>query len=225
MPPDCYNFTYMHTDDTCALDYKEAITQRVEGTTGLEVLDVGCGTGSMTVLLNVRKNKVYGTDIENRTLKQFRDRFTFFLSSEDKINTVDAKFDLITSFDVIEHVDDDSLFVQEVYRALKPGGKTFHLTPNRNRLTNFVRRLIGKKVEYPLDLGTDPKLGPVIHVREYDRKMLSDLFSKTGFNDVTVRPFWFGVRHPFIERVRLREKIPFPLSELAQYWIVTARKD
>lgn len=43
----------------------------------------------------------------------------------------DNSFDFVISFQVIEHIKDDSFFVREVHRVLKKGGKAIIATPNK----------------------------------------------------------------------------------------------
>ena len=44
----------------------------------------------------------------------------------------DNSFDTVVSFQVIEHIKDDRLFLQEIYRVLRPGGVALITTPNRS---------------------------------------------------------------------------------------------
>ncbi len=43
----------------------------------------------------------------------------------------DNTFDFVVTFQVIEHIPNDKLFVQEIFRVLKPGGKMIVTTPNK----------------------------------------------------------------------------------------------
>src|SRR5690606_30463031 len=43
----------------------------------------------------------------------------------------DNKYDVVVSFQVIEHIRDDKLFLKEIARVLKPGGVALITTPNR----------------------------------------------------------------------------------------------
>lgn len=44
----------------------------------------------------------------------------------------DNSFDFVVSFQVIEHIENDNLYIKEIYRVLKPGGKFIVTTPNIN---------------------------------------------------------------------------------------------
>ncbi|MEZ5428785.1 MAG: methyltransferase domain-containing protein [Pyrinomonadaceae bacterium] len=48
----------------------------------------------------------------------------------------DASFDHVVSVEVLEHVEEDDLFVKEVYRVLKPGGVFIMTTPNGDWVEN-----------------------------------------------------------------------------------------
>ena len=65
----------------------------------------------------------------------------------------DASFDTVVSFQVIEHIQDDVLFLKEIYRVLRPGGFTLITTPNR-----------------PMSLSRNPW-----HIREYAAHELARL--------------------------------------------------
>lgn len=213
----------MFGNDLCTRDYEEYISNKSKLFGGKRVLDVGCGTGSKTALMGYPKVLLYGTDIENKLHFPHKDKFKFFETSLGKIAAEKASFDVVTSFDVIEHMQDDRGFVKEISRVLKPKGLAITLTPNRNRIANLVRGLF-REGKYPLDLGTDPYLGGCIHIREYDAKELEKLFVTCGFRKVDVTPFWFGVRYPLLERLRLKWKIPRLLRPYVQYWVVEAYK-
>jgi SAM-dependent methyltransferase len=68
----------------------------------------------------------------------------------------DNTFDFVVTFQVIEHIKNDDLFVKEIARVLKPGGKLIVTTPNRN-----------------MSLSRNPW-----HIREYRPKELSELLKK-----------------------------------------------
>lgn len=55
---------------------------------------------------------------------------TLVIGDMTKSGLPDESFDVITAVEVLEHVDQDELFVSEVRRVLKPGGKFIMTTPN-----------------------------------------------------------------------------------------------
>ena len=44
---------------------------------------------------------------------------------------MDNTYDFVVSFQVIEHIQDDELYLREIHRVLKPGGTALLTTPNR----------------------------------------------------------------------------------------------
>lgn len=211
--------------DKCERNYNDYIKVLGKNYKKVKILDVGCGMGNYSVLLLGNGNSVVGTDVEDRRLSPFKEQISFKKANGDYTYPFeDNSFDLIVSFDVIEHVTDDGLYVKEIHRLLKKGGHTVVATPNKFRLSNVLRIILsGHLIEYPLFLGTDDKLGDCIHLREYTSKHLNDLFMKYDFSKVTVKPFWFGIRHPILEKFAI-EKVIWPFSYLAQYFFVYATK-
>jgi SAM-dependent methyltransferase len=69
----------------------------------------------------------------------------------------DNAFDVVVSFQVIEHIANDNLYLQEIHRVLKPGGTALITTPNRK-----------------MSLTRNPW-----HVREYLPEELTALAKKT----------------------------------------------
>jgi SAM-dependent methyltransferase len=97
--------------------------QSLPRTEGLEILDVGCGAGNMIHHLS-RYGRVRGLEVDPRPVREARLR-GYHVELQDATQPYpfdEATFDLVTAFDVIEHVDDDRAILQEACRALKPGG-------------------------------------------------------------------------------------------------------
>ena len=46
-------------------------------------------------------------------------------------NIESNSIDYVVTFQVIEHIQDDNYFLEEIYRVLKPGGKLLLTTPNK----------------------------------------------------------------------------------------------
>ncbi|MEW6606347.1 MAG: class I SAM-dependent methyltransferase [bacterium] len=89
----------------------------------LRILNVGAGTGDDLPIVS-RWGKVYVIDIDSDVLKIIPQEFVFEkkVCNACQISYPDAFFDLVLAFDVLEHIEDDKLAINEIYRTLKPGG-------------------------------------------------------------------------------------------------------
>ena len=104
------------------------------------VLEIGCGWGRGLHLLTQAADHYTGidknADLINALSKAYPNS-TFIQASIPPLETsvpgtlADNTFDYIVTFQVIEHIEDDDLFVKECYRVLKPGGKLLLTTVNR----------------------------------------------------------------------------------------------
>jgi SAM-dependent methyltransferase len=101
----------------------------------------------------------------------------------------DAVFDLVTAFEVIEHVvGSPRRFVREIKRVLKPGGHFFLGTPNVNSWPKIVRQFqhapIYDSKPYSQDFGPRHFM---CHVYEYSPWELKTLLKSEGFEIVSFR--------------------------------------
>ena len=96
-------------------------------------------------------------------------------------------FDAVISFDVVEHIWDDKQFVAEAFRVCKKRGFVVLGTPNRLRLSNRLRSLLGKKIAYPYYLGPN-----TIHVREYTQEQFLSLCKNMGLVGECIS-IWVGL--------------------------------
>lgn len=92
---------------------------------GLEVLDVGCGTGRMVENLKKFGAKVTGVDVSEKMLAIAKKRFStseFVLGDIEDLPFEDESFDMVVATFVIVHLAALQRAFDEVYRVLKPGG-------------------------------------------------------------------------------------------------------
>lgn len=92
---------------------------------GLEVLDVGCGTGRMVENLRKFGAKVTGVDVSEKMLEVAKKRFgstEFVLGDVEDLPFENERFDMVIATFVIVHLRELQQAFDEVYRVLKPGG-------------------------------------------------------------------------------------------------------
>ncbi len=101
--------------------------------TGKDVLDIGCGTGGIDVLLvrNHGAKSVLGVDIEEPLLTRARARIDeaglgdcvdYRLVRPGPLLLADEAFDVVFSKDAMIHIPDKPSLFTEVRRVLNPGG-------------------------------------------------------------------------------------------------------
>ncbi|MEB2782231.1 methyltransferase domain-containing protein [Algoriphagus sp. C2-6-M1] len=124
-----------------------------------KLLEVGCGEGRGVETLLPLAESYLGLDKIQEVIDELKVKFPKVEFQQAVIppfkGIADNSFDTIVSFQVIEHISDDRLFLEEIYRVLKPGGKALISTPNINHT-----------------LSRNPW-----HEREYTPQQLSDLCS------------------------------------------------
>lgn len=99
-----------------------------------DVLEIGCGEGRGVEQIIQRSRSFTALDKIEEALKKLSARYPsgkFITENFPPFSVSSNKFDVVVSFQVIEHIKNDRLFLQEIYRVLKPGGIALISTPNR----------------------------------------------------------------------------------------------
>lgn len=99
---------------------------------GGRALDVGCGIGAVSNLLAERGFEVYASDISKYAIDKARrlsPKVRFFNFNIQKGIPIKGKFDLITSLEVLEHLDEPKKAVKNIYEKLADGGFLICSTP------------------------------------------------------------------------------------------------
>jgi len=94
------------------------------------ILDVGCGTGANLLML-ANYGEAEGVDVSEEALAFCRARGLdkVRLGAAEELPYEDGTFDLVTAFDVVEHMDDDLAGLKEMRRVLRPGGRALLFVP------------------------------------------------------------------------------------------------
>ena len=94
------------------------------------ILDVGCGTGANLMMLS-KYGDAEGVDISEDALAFCKERGLdkVRLGAGEELPFEDGTFDLVTAFDVVEHMDDDLAGLSEMRRVLRPGGRVLLFVP------------------------------------------------------------------------------------------------
>jgi len=104
----------------------------------VKVLDVGCGGGYACEFLARRGAEVFGTDIMAESIHEAANhasrenlKIEYRLCTAERLPFDDQTMDVVTCFDVLEHIPDKDQTISEICRVLKPGGLFFFDTFNK----------------------------------------------------------------------------------------------
>lgn len=153
------------------------------------ILDFGCGTGELTVLMNLLGYRAIGVDIHDEHIALARilarenglDDSVFVRNSGRTLPFPDKAYDIITLFVVLEHLNDITLHwvLPELRRICK--GVVYVLVPNRIQTVDDHTGLA--LVPWM------PRRIAAVYVRCWGKRYRYAI-SKTGAWDVTYRTFW-----------------------------------
>jgi len=107
--------------------------------TGKKVLDTGCGLGYGAAYMAHYAKEITGIDYDKETIESDRKQYAeiknldFVHGSIPPLPFPDGTFDVVTSYQFIEHIHPRKEFIKECLRVLKPGGKALITTPNIKR--------------------------------------------------------------------------------------------
>ena len=147
-------FKPLHLINPLRLDF---INQHSEGLFDKQVVDIGCGGGILAESMARAGAKVTGLDMAEASLEVAK---LHGLESGVKVDYVcstaeafaeanEAKFDVVTCMEMLEHVPDPASVVMACAKLVKPGGHVFFSTLNRN-IKSYLMGIVG--AEYVLKL-------------------------------------------------------------------------
>jgi SAM-dependent methyltransferase len=196
----------------------------------------GCGVGMYLARLAEEACQAVGLDIElERAREAGRLAGRVVCGAGERLPFPADTFDLVLSHEVLEHVGDDRQTVEEIVRALKPGGRLVLFVPNRGY--PFETHGVYWRGKYRF--GNIPlvnylpgrlrsRLAP--HVRVYTAGGLRRLFAGLpvrvieqtvifgAYDNIIARRPWLGrLLRGFLQAL---ERTPLRVLGLSQFWVV-----
>jgi ubiquinone/menaquinone biosynthesis C-methylase UbiE len=131
--------TFVQNEATTEHLHRYAMAMELAG--GKNVLDIACGEGYGTNLLAGKAAQVTGMDIDTLTIKKAAEKYQqeniqFTEANAEKIPAADNTFDLVISFETLEHVTEQQLMIQEIKRVLKKDGILLLSTPDKKNYSD-----------------------------------------------------------------------------------------
>ncbi len=162
------------TDYCLHLVHLKAYEEAASLAAGKAILDLGCNNGYGSAVLGEACSQVVALDVSPSAIEDARERFgnrgiDFRLYDGRNIPFDNQSFDVVVSFQVIEHLEDTAPYLTEIARVLRPSGVALFTTPNA-----------------AIRLDRDMKPWNEFHVREYRADELAGIL-KVVFDEVNIR--------------------------------------
>ena len=144
------------------------------------VADIGCGAGAfLDFIVGVAREVVAIERSAAYRAIMKKKGFSVYPYAENALKKYGNKVDVITSFDVIEHVETPQEFLKEIYELLVHDGRAIIGTPTD---APMMRKLLGEIYEKKLLFSTQ-------HLWIFSEKNLCMMAKKQGFKKVEFKYF------------------------------------
>lgn len=134
--------------------------------------DAGCGFGFFVSIAAEEGWDASGSELSERAVKSCLEN-GLKVTQGESIGGED--YDVITSFEVIEHVRYPQEYLKMISKSLKPDGLVYITTPNFNGLSRFLLGANYNVINFPE------------HLCYFTRKTLDQMLQEQGFRKVWIK--------------------------------------
>lgn len=182
----------------------------------VNVLDIGCGAGTISIFLANLGYKVKGIDISRKAINVCKKNAKQLIPKKELIKFERVEFpyyssvelfDVALCFEVIEHLKNNKLAISKIYNLLKKGGLLLLSAPSENA----PLRKIGYANNFDKEVG---------HIRRYTIKDLVYILETTGFEILEIRKVEGIIRNfLFVNKIagQFIKFIKGPISDLVTF--------
>ncbi len=141
------------------------------------IIDVGCGAGHFLSVAQKRGWEVYGSEFspaaiklcEHKGITMLRGPIHSPVATPEGWGELLGTFDVVTSFEVLEHINNPNEDLEAMHRLLRSGGLFYATTPNFNALSRYQLKGDYNVICYPE------------HLTYYTRRSLHSVLIRNGF--------------------------------------------
>lgn len=139
------------------------------------IIDLGCSNGLFLDCAKKRGWNVYGTEFADECIETCKQKgINIYKSDQLPHEILKQQFDIVTSFEVIEHINTPNEEIELVKSLLRSNGVFYFTTPNFNSISKLLLKEKWNIVEYPE------------HLSYFTSKTINWLLNKHGFEKVYI---------------------------------------
>jgi len=155
------------------LDKIENTTKGKKG----KILDIGTANGSFLYVAKKRGWNIYGLELNKWMCEWAKKNYGIDVKPTSLFEQKypDNTFDVVTLWDVLEHVPDPTKILKECQRILKEDG---YIVINYPNIGSWIAKIMGKKWVFLLS----------VHLFYFTPKTIKKMLEKTGFSVITTKP-------------------------------------
>ena len=188
-----------------------------------KILEIGCGTGVLVDALTRAGMNITGTDISQSAINHGLEKYPNLdlrIAPAEQMPFDDESFDIVISFDLLEHIKQVDLHLQQVARILKKGGYYLFQTPNKysNSVFETMKTRSFRWRKYHPSLQSGGSLKKLLSLHGFDCRFIK----LNPFNDFTAKKLALGRLF-----VKLLSKINFeylPLSMQTNFYVIAHKR-
>ncbi|MCC5945581.1 MAG: class I SAM-dependent methyltransferase [Bernardetiaceae bacterium] len=175
------------------------------------ILDVGCGVGHFLSVAKERGWEVHGVEFSKEAAEICRQKGISMQEGQlDSSLFEPESFDIVTSFEVLEHINYPKQDAQQIHNLLRKNGLFYCTTPNFDSLMRYYLKADFNVIHYPEHLGY------------FTVSTLKKLFQNTGFKTQKVLTTGFSFTRLAHSRKKKetqkpKPQAPKPTSEKKKY--------
>ena len=156
------------------------IKKNLPRTENLSLLDFGCGTGDFLNYCHLKGMQCHGVEKDDGARNMGKNHFNLPIHEElEEIESKKEKFDVITLWHVLEHIEDFKMLLTRLKKLLNDNGLLILGLPNHNSFDAHVFKENWVAYDVP------------IHLSHFSQNNIKSLVQALSFNSLSTKPLFF----------------------------------